>query len=279
VICEIRTSLNCSNNLIKMTLTSLPFFVPTEGNNQDLNGHTLVLPCVSVGNVGQLAIDLLISTLLRDGKCKLVGRLNTTALRPIVGPNPYELSLNVMTSAEVYHSPSHKLVIVQIRSPNFKEKKRQFVGELVDWIKVNQFQKTIVLTSTYAQYISDLSPEERNPVRYMSSEPEAQIKLKQVQKVEQFSHRPTGDQSGLVHLPASGLAKKLFAELSSASLPTTVLVKYCSEGDNTPDAFDLVNQLNGLIGAKEIGKNGRVDWSVPVSWRALFGGDAPNVIY
>ena len=29
----------------------------------DLSGHTLILPCVSVGNVGQLAVDVVLATL------------------------------------------------------------------------------------------------------------------------------------------------------------------------------------------------------------------------
>lgn len=172
------------------------------------------------------------------------------------------------------------LVVVQLRSPNFKEKKRQFVGELVDWIQASGFKRTILLSSSFSQYIGDLTPDETlNPVRYMSSHDEPDIKIKPVQNVEQFSHRPTGDTSGLVHLPASGLAKALLAELKARTIRTLLLIKYCSEGDNTPDAFDLLNHLNGVVTLKEVGKGGRVEWAVPVSWRKLFGGDAPAVIY
>lgn len=58
----------------------------------------LFQPAVSVGNVGQLAIDLIISTL---NMCK-IGYFYTDCLVPIVGNNPYataeedttELSIN-----------------------------------------------------------------------------------------------------------------------------------------------------------------------------------------
>jgi len=57
-------------------------------------------PCVTVGNVGQLAVDLIISTLLRSKEIVHVGKIVTDALRPVVGPNPYDLSDMLMTAAD-----------------------------------------------------------------------------------------------------------------------------------------------------------------------------------
>lgn len=58
--------------------------------------HTFLLACVSVGNIGQLATDLLISTLPGTKKA---GYLISTLVQPIVGHDAYvqnssELSLS-----------------------------------------------------------------------------------------------------------------------------------------------------------------------------------------
>uniref|UniRef100_A0A2K6G301 Proteasome assembly chaperone 2 n=1 Tax=Propithecus coquereli TaxID=379532 RepID=A0A2K6G301_PROCO len=91
-------------------------FVPCGESVPDLTGFTLLMPAVSVGNVGQLAIDLIISTL----NMSKIGYFYTDCLVPMVGNNPYataeanstELSINT----EVYSLPSRKLVALQLRS-------------------------------------------------------------------------------------------------------------------------------------------------------------------
>jgi hypothetical protein len=71
----------------------------------------LFQPAVSVGNVGQLAIDLIISTL----NMSKIGYFYTDCLVPMVGNNPYatteenatELSINAEgTSLACYFSPT-----------------------------------------------------------------------------------------------------------------------------------------------------------------------------
>lgn len=72
---------------------------PVPSIKQAVIGFTLFLqPAVSVGNVGQLAIDLVVSTL----DMTKVGYFYTDCLVPMVGNNPYataeenstELSIN-----------------------------------------------------------------------------------------------------------------------------------------------------------------------------------------
>uniref|UniRef100_A0A9L0JPQ2 Proteasome assembly chaperone 2 n=1 Tax=Equus asinus TaxID=9793 RepID=A0A9L0JPQ2_EQUAS len=91
-------------------------FVPCGESAPDLAAYTLLMPAVSVGNVGQLAVDLIISTL---NMCK-IGYFYTDCLVPMVGNNPYataeENSAELSTNAEVYSLPSKKLVALQLRS-------------------------------------------------------------------------------------------------------------------------------------------------------------------
>lgn len=67
------------------------------------DGYTLLLPCVSVGNVPQLACDLLVSSLLKKTSTssasdqsdlkdlELVGYIRSSSVRPFAGPDPYSL--------------------------------------------------------------------------------------------------------------------------------------------------------------------------------------------
>lgn len=58
-------------------------------------------PCIGVGNVGQLSIDLLIATLLHEKKANLAGRLYSKSLQSISGPNAYDYNLKEsMTTCE-----------------------------------------------------------------------------------------------------------------------------------------------------------------------------------
>ncbi|KAI1290214.1 Proteasome assembly chaperone 2 [Halotydeus destructor] len=256
------------------------FFVAVNQQQPAFKGRTLVLPCVSVGNVGQLAIDLLASTLLKSKKLSLVGRIRSNAFRPVVGPNPFELSDKLMTTAEVYDSPEMNVTVMQIRSPCYHDKRQSFLDNLVDWIKSSQFAKVILLSSTYSQFLSDLDASEQpNPVRQFANfELDAGSQIKQVTKVERYSHRP--DENGMINIPGSGLTKKLFDHLNEAGLSTLALVKYCSEGDNSPDAVGLVEALNTIVPVKQRTSSlGHLGWDIPISWNKLFGGDAPLEVY
>lgn len=63
------------------------------------DGYTLLLPCVSVGNVPQLALDLQISSLLKTSSAqsekekdlKLVGYIRSNNVHPFAGPDPFSL--------------------------------------------------------------------------------------------------------------------------------------------------------------------------------------------
>lgn len=183
----------------------------------------------------------------------------------------------------MYDSPARNLTIIQIRSPCFRERRRHFVEQLVAWIKARKFQQVIVLSSAFSQYLADISPEESvSPIRYLSSKISSVElpALKRVQRVEQFTHRPTDAADGILYLPGSGLTRRLFAALQE-NVNCVVLVKYCSEGDNTADAFHVADTVNQLVAVKQPRESGgRVSWDIPISWSGLFGeGDAPAGVY
>uniref|UniRef100_A0A8C8XUC5 Proteasome assembly chaperone 2 n=1 Tax=Panthera leo TaxID=9689 RepID=A0A8C8XUC5_PANLE len=104
------------------------FIIPCSRKSRSLTpgGFTILMPAVPVGNVGQLVIDWIISTL---HMCK-IGYFYTTSLGQMVGNRPYATaevnSIELSTDAEVYSLPSKKLVALQLRSIFIKYKLKPF---------------------------------------------------------------------------------------------------------------------------------------------------------
>ncbi|XP_050794820.1 proteasome assembly chaperone 2 isoform X4 [Gopherus flavomarginatus] len=197
----------------------------------DFEGFTLLLPAVSVGNVGQLAVDLVIFTL----DMPKVGYFYTDCLVPMVGNNPYataeENSTELSINAEVYSLPSKKLVVLQIRSPFVKNKYRSFCQTLLSWVKSSRCAKVILLSSSHAYQCDDQQ----------------------------------------LHGCSNGIQM-------------AVLLKFCSEGDNIPDALALVNYLNEWLQLVKSEQNSTApatpsQWKIPHSWRLLFGSGLPPALF
>ena len=81
-----------------------------------LEGHSLVLSCVSVGNVGQLAVDVLLASLQAAGQLELLSQLHHPAVIPVVGADPIQAGADLTCGLQLYRSAQHKLLILQVRS-------------------------------------------------------------------------------------------------------------------------------------------------------------------
>eukprot|EP01116_Phalansterium_solitarium_P004954 TRINITY_DN1619_c0_g1_i5.p1 TRINITY_DN1619_c0_g1~~TRINITY_DN1619_c0_g1_i5.p1 ORF type:complete len:124 (-),score=5.28 TRINITY_DN1619_c0_g1_i5:527-898(-) len=89
-------------------------------NTEQLNllaGTTVILPVVTIGNVGQLAIDLV----MHSCGFKKLGALESDAVVPVVGRDAFSTSSpDFTTSLEVFFLASASLTVVQQRSPVVK---------------------------------------------------------------------------------------------------------------------------------------------------------------
>ena len=77
-----------------------------------LRGATLVLPVVAVGNVAQLAADLLINSL----RLPRVARLADDALLPAAGHRGYAHVEGLASAMELYAGPGASVAVVQQRA-------------------------------------------------------------------------------------------------------------------------------------------------------------------
>ncbi len=107
-------------------------------------------PAVTIGTVGQLAVDLLIATL----KAQLVGYLEDPDVLPVVGADPYApptaTQLHMAASLEVYHASPHNLYIIQQRAPAAPGRQHAFATSMVSWIDSQHFEKVVLLGSVPA---------------------------------------------------------------------------------------------------------------------------------
>lgn len=109
---------------------------------------SLILPAVSVANIGQLAVDLLIVSL----KAVKIGYLHSTFVHPIIANDADAVKIKQCTGRislpiEVYYAAEAKLVIVQQRSPVLRGFHGEFAREMHQFIQQNQFASTTLLSS------------------------------------------------------------------------------------------------------------------------------------
>ncbi|KAF4100140.1 proteasome assembly chaperone 2 [Onychostoma macrolepis] len=243
-------------------------------------GFTLIMPAVSVGNVGQLAVDLLISTL----NMPRVGYFHTDCLTPMAGNNPYTDAAQLSTSAEVYSHSDLKLAVLQIRTPIIQTKVRSFRKLMVSWIKSSGFLRSVLLSSSHA-YHRDDQQLDGTPLRYLltpSLQKEAAQRVEELgwREMERISAFPgISDSEQRLYIPGGGVTKAFYTDCCTEDISMAVMLIFCSEGDNIPDAFALVNHLNDWLHLLEKPTQGSVQWRVPPSWRLLFGSGIPPLLF
>lgn len=259
-------------------------FISTGDDVPSFKGFTLIMPAVSVGNVGQLAADLIISTL----NMSRVGYFHTDCLIPMAGNNPYATSTEdasqLSTNADVYSHSDLKLVVLQIRAPIIQTRVRSFRKLLVSWMKSCGFLRTVLLSSSHA-YQRDDQQLFGTSVRYLLTPSLHKVEGKRVEELgwremERISVFPDiSDSEQRLYIPGGGITKALYTDCCAEDISMAVVLIFCSEGDNIPDAFTLINNVNDWLHLLEKPTQGSVQWRVPPSWSLLFGSGIPPLLF
>ncbi|CAH1268845.1 PSMG2 [Branchiostoma lanceolatum] len=154
---------------------------------------------------------------------------------------------------EVYRSVEKNLVAVQQRAPLVRGKQSEFRRRLLEWAKQCGFSRVVLLTSSHAYERIDtqmtgtqlrylLSPELEKEVGRVAGE----LKWTQLERRKLYpgvEHREGEEHMG-VFIPGGGITRKFYQECCEADFPLAVLLTFCAEGDNIPDAFSLANYVN-----------------------------------
>ncbi|KAM7250179.1 hypothetical protein ACFE04_022062 [Oxalis oulophora] len=268
-------------------------FVVEEGKVSHPECSTLLLPALSIGNVGQLAVDLLISSL----KSEKIGYLDDPSVLPCIGNDAYgpiprgELSLPL----EAYESLSSSLTLIQQRSPFIKGMMIEFAKNLADFaaasgkkhivllsgLDFGRWQKIDLSSGVQTYYLSSSNAdgsdsvcekfgwkriEEYNPSqrcwKYLTDLAEGNV----MQEDNFPFEDELEDEDYYPSLPFAAL----FSFLKGKGLKVTCLFSYCSEGDNMPDAFHLAEEASKLLGLTPNNLLGG-RWQIPISWNTVYG--------
>lgn len=231
----------------------------------DTTDFTFIMPSVSVGNVGQLTVDLLIASY----DFKKLATIWDPAIIPSVGADPFTGdSTEVCTACELYVNEQLKIVVMQLRSSIEYKLALKFFNRLKQCIIALKFKEVIVLTSSFAYELHNISS---SHFRYITNNSNFEEILKNLNVTPMEAAA-----NGRYIIYGAGFASKLY-ELFSDSLKTTVVVKYSSEGDNRPDALQMLNILNGVI--ESLSNINEKGVKFPFSWQFVFGNPPPIGIY
>ncbi|ODQ53719.1 hypothetical protein SAICODRAFT_70848 [Saitoella complicata NRRL Y-17804] len=235
-----------------LSATFTPLKQPSK--SVSLENSVLVLPAISIANVPQLAVDLLIHTLALP----LIGRLDDRYLTPFVGAREDPKGeQGVCTALEVYGNG--KITVIQQRAPTLPHARKLFIEQvLLRFIKENGFSRVVCVTSMDATMRTDADI--RGP---------------------RFVHYPTisslslSEEPALPSLPSSGITKSLVKMSRDQGIKVEVVGMWVMEGDNTGDAEELAGAIldaheKGDASAPEAPQGGRT-WVRPGSWKGLFG--------
>ncbi|XP_068323813.1 uncharacterized protein [Pyrus communis] len=279
-------------------------FVAEHGKHAHGGSSTLILPALSIGNVGQLAVDLLVASM----KAERVGYLDTPFVLPCVGNDAYgpvpngELALPF----EAYDSSSNAMSLIQQRSPVVKGRMIEFAKCVADYVAASGKKNVVVLSSLDFGRWQRVDMSSGLPMHYLSSTNSdgtddycEQLGWKSLQEYnptqKAWKYLNTLAEGNAVPediLPFEGELEEeeyyypslpfaaLFSCLKAKGLKVTCLLCYCSEGDNIPDAFHLAEAACKLLQLNPSNFHGNNDkWVIPCSWKTLYGPPADMSLF
>lgn len=231
----------------------------------DFSEYTALLPSIAVGNVAQLAIDLLIATI----EMKRIGSGWHSGIMNIFGPPAYQHDkINKTTSIEIYYHEYKKLFAFQFRAPLVTSLTKDFHNELINFIKNAKFKNILILSSAHAYEKHFI---EAPQFEYITTDKFININKECIEKQNWLKFNGEKIYGG-------GNGKKLFELCAENDICTFLLFKYVSEGDNSSDASELLAEINNLYKIFD-NKNGRIKLTVPISWNCLYGNEPPELIF
>lgn len=224
----------------------------------NLEGYSLLLPSVSVGNVPQLTIDLLITNF----KLKKVSTVWHPAIIPCVGTDPYFDGEELCTACELFINKEMKIIAMQLRSALEPKHGLSFFHKLREELDNYKLKRIIILTSIFDYELHDIKS---NKFFYLYDS-DSYEENSDMQKLQR-------DERGSYNLNGGGFALKLHEILNKNT--SFIVGKYVSEGDNRPDACALLIKLLPLVGIQDK----MLEFIYPSSWKYVFGGPAPLGIF
>ncbi|QFZ30409.1 putative proteasome assembly chaperone [Clavispora lusitaniae] len=234
-----------------------------------IRGSSLIIPAVTIGNIPQLATDLLLHNL---GFAK-VAALPDHFLYPYVSGIDHlpseKLPRGISLALEVFYSEKYNVTLLQQRSPIIAGMSKQHIQQiLLPFIAEASFTKIMVLASADAgleekratmRLFSDSAIEEM--ITWMQISPRAEPDYLRSESLDSLPK----DLDKYTEELISKIQPELEDGTKKPSIAASVLVSYVYEGDNTQDAFSMASAAAKVFGI------GSAEWKIPVSWMGVYG--------
>ncbi|KAI0266802.1 PAC2 family-domain-containing protein [Gloeopeniophorella convolvens] len=272
----------------------MSFYYPT--SSFDLSGKTLVVPIVSIANIGQLAVDLLVSSL----SLRAIGIFDSRDLIPVVGGRE-DGEEGVTTPLELFGKDGCSTVVIQQRSPILVSRKQEFINSLLKFIHESKFSAVVFLSGVDLSNRTDaqmlyivfvlleacaMLTEPRTPTYYIQpanspaweNSPFSSISQLPIPKYTSPVPQHPGaaqNEGPIPFIPGGGLTRRILSSLPETwSVPTISILQFVLEGDNRYDA-----SLLAAVAAKVLSLQ-IPEWKQPSSWRqGLFGTPHDQTLY
>lgn len=181
-------------------------------------------------------------------------------------------SNNITTACELFICESKRLACFQLRSPLATgERLTAFFDELKAFLTEQQVQQLIILTGMFSHEQHSIGT---TKFMYLAND---QYQEQHKSKLESNDWLKWSENNKSID--GGGFAMKLYKCIGQ-TIPSCIFFKYTAEGDNRSDAVEVVAQLNLLIDdlLQKAGGD-KINLTVPVSWKAMFGNDPTEQIY
>ncbi|KAG6369546.1 PAC2 family-domain-containing protein [Boletus reticuloceps] len=260
----------------------MSFFRPLN-TTYKLSGRVILVPVVSVGNVAQLAADLLIASLKLDR----VGVFDPKYLVPVVGAREDSDGTDGLTTPiELFGEASNTIAVIQQRSPVLKSSKQQFTDTLLEFIRNSGVSAVIFMGGVDTSDRTDSQmhtpttfilppvspPLDGGPLASLTDLPVPPYSSPLPRDL-----RSEGSSWPVPFIPGGGITYRLLSSIpDSWQIPTVGLLQYAMEGDNRLDA-----QLLATVAAKALGSTAVIStWTQPTAWvHGLFGTPHDQTLY
>eukprot|EP01084_Bolivina_argentea_P253097 425037_1 len=276
----------------KTSKTSLGrFFIPI-CDDVDIHKATLVMPSVGVGNIGQIAMDILLTTLLAQQRIVKIGYINDRNVVCGVGnngiiPKPKRkrkktIEGRITAAVEVYWYKECNVVFIQQRCSVRMGGRGEFVDGLMQFINKYQFDKVVLLTSEYITKRNDFETKNGVKMVYYHSDKFDVNVMKTLKWIPSKVQADGDSKEEEFNVIGHGITRKLYKECVECEQSVVVVCQYSEDGDNTKESemyLQNVVRLIDTLGQSQDKLSDIKKWKYPYSLSFANGGKLPNGIY